>query len=98
MKLISSELNLDNACDYQKAQDAIHQVLKDDEELAQNDMMEDDQASNLLNRRVWLEKKHSKSFLLMKLQRAFCMRQFTKENAKDGQDYQSLKKALEVLV
>ena len=42
MKLISSELNLDNACDYQKAQDAIHQVLKDDEELAQNDMMEDD--------------------------------------------------------
>jgi len=44
-------------------------------------------------RMLWLESKHSKSYLLMKLQRAFCMRQFNSERVTA-----SLGDAIEVLL
>ena len=31
-------------------------------------------------RKVWLESKHSRSYILMKVQRAFCVRKFSVDN------------------
>ncbi len=60
MELISSQLDLDQTKDYQRAQSAIMSVLKDNDDqyqVPENDDMNDDEDHE--KRNTWLEKKHS---------------------------------------
>ena len=60
MELISSQLDLDQTKDYERAQSAIRSVLKDNDDpyqVHENDDMNDD--DDLARRNTWLEKKHS---------------------------------------
>ena len=79
LSLIQQELDFKNADDYWLAEAAIKDLLKDDEmdesAMVENqddeDLMEDDE-----RRLTWLESPHSRSYLLLKLQKAFVTRQF----------------------
>ena len=77
--MIKQQLNLDNASDYRKAEAAIKLILKDEGVGAGVDMEDDDGEMDSVDgdderEATWLEKPDSRSFLLLKLQRAFCAR------------------------
>ena len=81
MGLIQRKLDLADPEKFKQAEKAINDILRDEmEEGGENSMTDfgagggaDDTYG--VDRKVWLEKKHSRSYLLIKLQRAFCMRQ-----------------------
>ena len=86
LNLIDCKLDLANSADFKTAVNAISHVLSDDDSDNGNysnklddRAMEDqdyDADRSAEERKVWLEGKHSRSFILMSIRRAFCMRQF----------------------
>lgn len=74
LELINLKLDLGKTEDFYSAQKAIESVLRD----AEGDSGMSDEEEE---RKVWLESKHSKSFILMNLRKAFCSRQFASGNS-----------------
>ena len=81
LRLIAQELDFDNPNDFRKAEDAVKEVLKDSDEDRHEQM--DEYGGEDKEQKVWLLSKNSKSYLLLKLQQAFCARQFAKAGAGD---------------
>ena len=71
LNLIVSKLDLTKNEDFLRAEKAIKATLTDDA-LMDGDLDHDQE------RAIWLESKHSQSYVLMKLQKAFAVRQFKK--------------------
>lgn len=69
LTLIDAKLDICDPDQFKLAQKAVMDTLKDERRDGEDEAMGED-------RQIWLEKKYTRSYLLMKLQRAFCMRQF----------------------
>ena len=69
---------MESVADYKKAEAAVRKILQDEKKNMYNDMDGDDydEAAEdaALQNKVWLQSPHSRSFVLVQLQKAFCTR------------------------